>query len=538
MSTPSVALPDQGNKAPGGVASAASHGTRGPGGVRPLLWLRVALLCCWLLLLTTFSFKGREGGDAGPLDLIALTKAAVRLGSIAALGLALLFLWPSPRRRLVLSALLPFGLFLGWAFLSVSWSALKSFSFGQALGLLVFLQLTAVIGITATRPEHQSLVLFHLSLILLVVSGIVLGVDLVRHDLSGLDRDDVIDGEGWSGLVHPTSAGSTASLGLTLLLSANVLWGWKWARILLVPGLLLHSVLLVLAASRMAMGMAAGVIFLLLCFYLKRRLLAAGVVALSLVGTLLLVVDPGLELMEQAKRRAVSKITREESAESLTSLTGRTALWDAIWIQVWASPLIGHGYFVTSPTGLLDVWWGPANHTAHNAFLQVLVSTGGIGLLLFLWGLGHLLWVIGRALRHDGPAAFPAQAVSGKKRGECLSPLSPVLGGEGSGVRGLGTAADPLTPDPSPPSTGERGAEGSGPDAGSRPGGDPLPALLILLGLWYLGWAQLCESFMGPVQPEALVFYVLLGLGLGQVRPSGFPKAGPESSTSARNELW
>src|SRR5438876_115214 len=51
-----------------------------------------------------------------------------------------------------------------------------------------------------------------------------------------------------------------------------------------------------------------------------------------------------------------------------------------------------------------------------------------------------------------------------------VAPLSPVLGGEGSGVRGIESFAKtwvpagdsvPLTPSPSPPSTGERGAGGS-----------------------------------------------------------------------------
>ncbi len=45
-----------------------------------------------------------------------------------------------------------------------------------------------------------------------------------------------------------------------------------------------------------------------------------------------------------------------------------------------------------------------------------------------------------------------------------LAPLSPVLGGEGLGVRGqhrVGVCRSPLTPDPSPPSTGERGARRS-----------------------------------------------------------------------------
>ena len=44
--------------------------------------------------------------------------------------------------------------------------------------------------------------------------------------------------------------------------------------------------------------------------------------------------------------------------------------------------------------------------------------------------------------------------------------------------------------------------------------------LLALLGLWFLGWGQLSESFMGPVQPESVVFYSLLGITVAQVHPS------------------
>ena len=51
-------------------------------------------------------------------------------------------------------------------------------------------------------------------------------------------------------------------------------------------------------------------------------------------------------------------------------------------------------------------------------------------------------------------------------RRHSLAPRSPVLGGEGLGVRGPALArVHPLTPDPSPPSTGERGEPGSEPCA-------------------------------------------------------------------------
>ncbi len=50
--------------------------------------------------------------------------------------------------------------------------------------------------------------------------------------------------------------------------------------------------------------------------------------------------------------------------------------------------------------------------------------------------------------------------VLGKTSDRLISPLSPVLGGEGLGVKGLNLRGpEPLTPDPSPRSTGARGGE-------------------------------------------------------------------------------
>jgi hypothetical protein len=419
----------------------------------PAHWLTASLVCFWLLMLVTFSTPGREGADsAAALDLIGLAKVGVRLGSIGLLGLGLLCLWSLPERGRVLAALLPFGLFLGWSFLSIGWSAMKTFSFGQALGLMALLELTAVIGLTVSRPQDVSRVLFHLSLGLLVISTILTATDLVRPDLSGLDRIDTSD-DSLNGLVHPTSAGATASLGLVLLLGVNILWDWRWARRLLLPGSLMHLILLDLAASRTALGMAAVAVLLLVCCYLDRRLLAGAVVVFCVLGALYLVADTNLDLVRRVKNVAMSKINRDESTGSLSSFNGRTELWEAIWVEVQASPLIGHGYFVTSRTGVLDVWSSPIYRSAHNFLLQVLVSTGLIGLTLFLWALGRLVWVIAVGLSRTG---LPGAA---------------------------------------------------------------LRALLSVVGVWYLGWGQLCESFMGPLQPEAVVFYVLVGVGLGAAIP-------------------
>lgn len=403
------------------------------------------LLCAVALMLVAFSAPGRDGpSDVGGLDVIALVKLGVRGLTLLVVGYTILGA-PPHRRNVVLSCLAIFLVYVAWAFLSVGWSALKSVSLGQAIGLLVMVLLTAAIAVQWRTVEDTSLVLFVLSLGLLGVAGIVLAVDVLDHDLSGLNREHDIE-EGSIGIIHPTSAGSTAALGLLILIGSRTLWGWPWTRVMLVPGIAMHSILLLRANSRTATLLVLAALVLLLARWAP-RLVAGGVLAGCIVGTLWLLIDPTLRLYDDTVNTTTGYVTRGESTQLLLSLTGRTDLWDAMWLSYQQSPWLGHGYFVTSRTGLIDVWSGPANRTAHNLFLQVLVTTGLIGLLTFLAAWVRMLYSL----------------VIGLSR----NPQARMLGG-----------------------------------------------FLLLIGLWYLAWGQLCESFMGPIQPESVVFFVLLGLGL------------------------
>ena len=42
-----------------------------------------------------------------------------------------------------------------------------------------------------------------------------------------------------------------------------------------------------------------------------------------------------------------------------------------------------------------------------------------------------------------------------------------------------------------------------------------LLAFSVTCGLWYLGWGLVNESVAGPMAPESVVFYVVLGLLVG-----------------------
>ena len=93
---------------------------------------------------------------------------------------------------------------------------------------------------------------------------------------------------------------------------------------------------------------------------------------------------------------------RDHAEEIIVSLTGRTAIWAAVYEKVRASPWLGYGYGA-SRLILSEDWSGIASNPphAHNMILQSLLSVGVIGtLFLFL----VLLWQTKALVKR--PAAF------------------------------------------------------------------------------------------------------------------------------------
>ena len=379
---------------------------------------------------------------------MALAKLTVRMGVIVVFS----FLWyryPDPvTKRRVFWFYFPFLCYLLWAFLSASWSPLRTVSVGQALGLTSLVALSTWIALFCREPSYVNYAARQLWSALLVFSLVLLAVHIVRPDLSGLTRDLQIRGA--NGMIHPTYAAATAGLGFVLtLLGPKLLRGFDLGYGVY-AGLAIHGLLLFFANSRTSLALTLAVSAIGILWLYPRRTHAALLVTAACAMFAYVVIDPGFVLHKQNLRESTEYITRGQSQKQLTGLSGRVEMWDAVWKQFERSPLIGHGYFVTSENGQLDVWDGPSNHTAHNLALQVLVSTGIIGGAIFLfafWRVGSAIW---RLRRGDGAA----QAVF---------------------------------------------------------------VLILLVALWYLGWSQTCISFIGPVLPESVVFFLLLGLGVGQV---------------------
>ncbi|MEL6897652.1 MAG: hypothetical protein AAFP90_16250, partial [Planctomycetota bacterium] len=232
-----------------------------------------------LLALFSFSMPGREGPDStGGVDLIAITKL---LSRVATLGWFCIYLYLQWIRistqqltrqwatlRQCVSLLMPWLLFVGWAGFSVVWSPLKIVSLGQWLGLAALIVLALVIafreaGKTVTTNRLPDLHA-HLFWILSAYTVSILAVHLLFPSISGLDRSISVSGN--NGVVHPTAAGATASLGALWAMDTffNRRDRLRWCAI---PAGCLHLSVLILANSRFSWGMffLCGAIYVV-CF--------------------------------------------------------------------------------------------------------------------------------------------------------------------------------------------------------------------------------------------------------------------------------
>lgn len=365
-------------------------------------WVRSTFFvaCLWAPALLTFSWVGREGPlSVAALDLIAVVKGGARVVALLSAVLAIATFATPRSARHVAHAFLPFALFAAWAGLSVSWSPLTTVSLGQWIGLLTLLLTAVGVALLSEETEAFASICLQLAAMLLAASTLVLAVHAVAPQASGMLETRVGSSPG---LIHPTAAAATASLGLLLGVAAASSTPWIWARWLLLPVVLVQGTAIYVAQRRAALFLVALLVPLLLWIRASRRLRLIVVTFTLLAAVGYWGSDPQLERAAAASRGVAQYLRRNDSPESLLSLNGRLPLWRTIGREVARAPAIGHGYFVTSQAGRIEIWTRHENLTAHNVFLQVLVSTGAIGLLLFLWGLLRPITIAARGVSDPG----------------------------------------------------------------------------------------------------------------------------------------
>jgi O-antigen ligase len=156
---------------------------------------------------------------------------------------------------------------------------------------------------------------------------------------------------------------------LLLALSLNSLRKRTW-----LVGLALVGALVMIMAGGKA-GIIGGVASVTLFFVLQKRV-AAGfgwLMGMLALGGIILLATP-----------LATYFTAYQEQGQLSTITGRTELWSAVWPEIMKHPIMGHGYMGSRFLGQQlggDLWI--AGHT-HNGFLEALYDSGLSGLVILV----------------------------------------------------------------------------------------------------------------------------------------------------------
>lgn len=367
--------------------------------------LFIVLACSWLIAAFIFSLPFREGPKSiQGMDFIAVGKLVSRIGSLAILAAANLMLIRQKSLTEILPLYIGFLLFALWSAASVTWSALPELSAGQVLSFGVMLLLSFAIAQSVNTLADVKLVLFSLNGLLLLRSMAMVGMYFVVGPT-------VISRESDS-YFHSTEAAETAAPSLVLLIGSVACIRDVRLKLLLIPGLLVYGALFVIAQNRLSLVTTPMIIGLILMSTGNRRLLVKLLFAGCLIVPAYILMDPGLEMISKSVGSTEQYAMRDDDGDAFSTLSGRTEMWAAIGEEITKSPIRGHGFFVSSANGELDVWGEVLNYTAHNQLLQVLVTTGIIGLGLFLLALWIPFTLLLKSLASRGERKRLAMVIS------------------------------------------------------------------------------------------------------------------------------
>jgi O-antigen ligase len=369
------------------IAESNSNAIEHTAGLR---WWPV-LLCLFVLMMVTISppedFKVSGFGTQSilPPAVLKLSKLVGRGLAIVVLIFCLVKATERPTFWKSFNALLPMFAFAAFGILSVLWSAEKSISLKQSGSFSILMLLAWLIAIYWSGEKDTSYILGFTSIVLVCIS---LGLIILHFAVPGvgaLTRRS-------SGLFHSTAGGATASLALVTLFSCRVIWGWQWTKQLIVPGAVIHIASMLVGANRLSLALAVVVCGAAFCFGSKLTSVAMAALCAAIVGTLYICLDPGLLVSDGIIEKINEFSVQGQTKHQLGNLSGRAEMWEKIWDSYLQSPWIGHGYFVTSESGRIFVWGEWGNWTAHNLFLQLIVTLGIVGALPFVIGIGSIVF--------------------------------------------------------------------------------------------------------------------------------------------------
>ncbi|NLS97175.1 MAG: O-antigen ligase family protein [Planctomycetaceae bacterium] len=256
----------------------------------------------------------------------------------------------------------------GWVLVTVPFGVNPVYSAGAATALWCFILAAPAILLSLGRERF-------IQVTLLALTFYLIGSWIAYYAAPELSRMHEVDGSiRFGGLNHPNATGRQAALTVAMALVAGFSRAVRWKCLIPVMAFALFT--LVLTDSRTAICAALAVLSLVLYRKTDFTTKYIAVYSMIVIGAIWLA-------YQQPELDAVfSRVSRSGEAEEITTLTGRTDLWDFVLRKVSESPILGYGYGCSRFVIVAEHYW-PTHH-AHNVILNMLLGTGIPGGLLLL----------------------------------------------------------------------------------------------------------------------------------------------------------
>jgi O-antigen ligase len=263
---------------------------------------------------------------------------------------------------------------LAWCLFTSLWAVQSDVTFRRA-GLEVVIVLSAMVGVQMVGRARAFQLLRYVLAGVLILNW--LSIPLVAQSVHLANEPDPGIVGNWRGLFfHKNIAGAVCAITAILYFFEARKFGgkWNWLIFAAAVGFLIET------HSKTSMGLLPVALFAGFLYPMLRRravdrwILLAAVALVSIAALCMLAID-------------FESIMRFFSDP--TKLTGRVAIWSGEIAFVRDHPFLGYGFGTFADSGNLsplhnyvaDSWVQNEAH-GHNAYLQLLVTIGGIGFLL------------------------------------------------------------------------------------------------------------------------------------------------------------
>ena len=279
-----------------------------------------------------------------------------------------------------------FSVFALWGMASTIWSVSPLGTLFKSIEYSVMLALFALVGSTIylTFKEHRQRLIalkgvfdWHWFLMFLLMISVYAGVIVFPEYaiLLGYRDQTGILGFSVQGALPGLSANAVGTVGaITGVVSVVRLQLVPRSRILWVALLLVSLLTMVLTQSRSPI--LAFMVAVIVVLVIGRRF---GFLIVS--GVLL-----GTALFARYGHLVYEFMMRGQNEQNLTSLTGRVARWQASFEALRDQPLIGYGANAGGRM-VMESALGETGSDVHNTFVEVLLDTGVVGLIILVAGL-------------------------------------------------------------------------------------------------------------------------------------------------------